>query len=105
MLQDPAPASVLRARAEEKAVDLIFVPVNVSTLFDTPALEIPVHKMVNAFLERQSQGDHRSMSEQDMCRGVKRFTWPERFKTIVEGNSRWFLDGAHSSMSKYTASY
>ena len=102
--QEPGPAAVLRKRAAEKEVELTFVPVHTS-LPNAKVLDVPVQKVncslalavTNAFLRRASPGSE--MNADDVYRGVTNFSWPCRFETLEDGNSVWYLDGAHNGLS------
>jgi folylpolyglutamate synthase len=51
----------------------------------------------NTFLRRASPGNE--MNADDVYRGVTNLSWPGRFETLEDGNSVWYLDGAHNGLS------
>jgi len=109
--QEASAAEVLRARAAEKGVHLQFVENDPDLLADAPQLKPDVQRVncsvalaaVRYFLEdgatkNISKGTPQ-LSSSDILQGIRQFSWPGRFQTIVEGTFSWFLDGAHNEMS------
>ena len=105
--QDSGPAAVLRSRAHDKGVNLIFSRIDDSLPIDRPWMRVSVQRIncslaldiARGFL-RQAKGETgQCLSEEDIRRGIHAFSWPGRFETIVEGDNEWFLDGAHNEMS------
>ncbi|OAP54707.1 hypothetical protein AYL99_11155 [Fonsecaea erecta] len=105
--QEPAVEAVLKARADEKGVQFEVVPVNPSLPLTANALRAPVQRincslaiaLVNAFLSRKSPLEEKTLSEQDIQRGIEHFTWPGRFEVVKTARCTWFLDGAHNELS------
>lgn len=103
--QELGPAAVLRKRAVEKGVELTFVPTNTSLPATAKVLGVSVQKvncslalaLTNAFLQRTSPRNE--MNPDDVHRGVTNFSWPGRFEALEDGNSMWYLDGAHNGLS------
>ena len=100
-------AEVLQRRAEEKNVSLEFVNDDTVSDKDIPALKITVQrrnaslaqKLANTFLTQIGSAPDQLLTSQDILEGAKDLRWNGRFQTIVRGNHRWFLDGAHNEMS------
>ncbi|KAI4187731.1 MAG: hypothetical protein LQ348_004032, partial [Seirophora lacunosa] len=75
-LQEPAAATVLQQRANEKNAALQFIGVDPTLPRNALALK-----------------------PEDILQGIEQFSWPGRFHHIVDGNHQWFLDGAHNELS------
>lgn len=97
---------VMRRRAAEKGTTLEFVPVNETQLpNDDRVLSIPVQQincslaleLARAFVKIKTP-DH-TITADDITHGVANFSWPGRFEIINDGDSQWFLDGAHNTLS------
>jgi folylpolyglutamate synthase len=107
VLQDDCVADVLRKRATEKDVNLVFV--NDDSALPNEALQLrPDVQRTNcslalagtrAFLKAKFRDHEFALLPQDVRQGVERFMWPGRFQVIEDGTSRWYLDGAHNEMS------
>jgi len=105
--QDPAAFAVLRARAEEKGVELKFVDTDPSLPISSQALQAPVQRLncslalalVRTFLERKTSIGNHDLTQQDVTQGIEEFSWPGRFEIIKDGSNKWFLDGAHNELS------
>lgn len=105
--QDPAVAAVLQSRAAEKEVELKFVEVDPSLPSHAQALQAPVQRIncslalaiVRAFVERKALSENHLLTSSDVIQGIKNFSWPGRFEVIMDGSSKWFLDGAHNELS------
>jgi folylpolyglutamate synthase len=39
------------------------------------------------------------LNADDISKGINNFSWAGRFEVIDKGSSRWFLDGAHNTLS------
>lgn len=101
-----ASEEVMRRRAAEKGTTLEFVPVNETQLpNDDRVLSVPVQQIncslalevARAFVKIKAP-DH-TITTDDIIHGVKNFSWPGRFEIISDGDSQWFLDGAHNTLS------
>ena len=105
--QQPALASVLRSRADEKGVFLQFVEACPDFPADVPPPESEVQlgnfslacAISNEFLRQRGQT---VLSTHDQKQAIRKFSWPGRFQRISDGNITWFLDGAHNELSLET---
>ncbi|KAL8725125.1 MAG: hypothetical protein Q9181_006537 [Wetmoreana brouardii] len=105
--QEPAAATVLQQRANEKNVALKFIGIDSTLSRNTLALKPEVQKtncslaiaLTSTFLEVKAPQEHRILASQDILRGIEQFSWPRRYHHIVDGNRQWFLDGAHNELS------
>lgn len=97
---------VMRRRAAEKETTLEFISVNKTQLpNDDRVLSVPVQRincslaleLARAFVKIKAPGH--TIDVDDIKLGVTNFTWPGRFEIISDGNSQWFLDGAHNTLS------
>ncbi|KAL8856796.1 MAG: hypothetical protein Q9178_006633 [Gyalolechia marmorata] len=104
--QEPAAATVLQQRANEKNVELQFIGVNPTLPNNTLALKPEVQRtncslaiaLASTFLKVKAPQDS-CLASQDILQGIEQFSWPGRFHHIVDGNHQWFLDGAHNELS------
>ena len=112
--QEQQVATVLRRRASDKNVPLEFVEDDIVNNSDVLAMKTAVQrrnaslalKLANAFLLQKQPTSCPALTPQEIREGVERFTWIGRFQQIVQGDHRWFLDGAHNEMSvPYTAQW
>ena len=100
-------AEVLRSRASDKNVSLEFVEDDTVNNSDVLAMKTAVQrrnaslaqKLANAFLLQKQPTSCHTLTPSEIREGVERFTWIGRFQQIVQGDHRWFLDGAHNEMS------
>lgn len=105
--QEPAAATVLQQRANEKNVALQFIGVNPTLPHNSLALKPEVQRtncslaiaLASTFLKIKAPQDCCNLTSQDVLQGVEQFSWPGRFHHIVDGNHQWFLDGAHNELS------
>lgn len=105
--QQNAVATVLQKRAAEKGVTLEFVEVCSDLPADAPQLKPEVqllnfslaHAVSNNFLQQRAPQGNAVLSSHDVIQGLKAFSWPGRFQSILDGNLAWFLDGAHNKIS------
>lgn len=105
--QEPAAATVLQQRANEKNVALQFIDVNPTLPRNAMALKPEVQRtncslaimLASTFLKLKSPQDYSILTSQDILQGIEQFSWPGRFHHIVDGNHQWFLDGAHNELS------
>ncbi|KAL8775366.1 MAG: hypothetical protein Q9209_000374 [Squamulea sp. 1 TL-2023] len=105
--QEPAAATVLQQRANEKNVALQFTDVNPTLPHNALALKPEIQRtncslaiaLANTFLKIKAPQEHSILASQDVFQGIKQFSWPGRFQHIVDGNYQWFLDGAHNELS------
>ncbi|KAL8788666.1 MAG: hypothetical protein Q9213_001594 [Squamulea squamosa] len=105
--QEPAAATVLQQRANEKNVALQFVGVNPILPHNALALKPEVQRMncslaialASTFLKIKASQEHCFLASQDIFQGIEQFSWPGRFHHILDGNHEWFLDGAHNELS------
>lgn len=112
--QEHQAAAVLRRRASDKNVSLEFVEDDTVNNSDVLAMKTAVqrrnaslaHKLANAFLLQKQPPSSHTLTPREIREGVERFTWIGRFHQLVQGDHRWFLDGAHNEMSvPYTAQW
>ncbi|KAI4282731.1 MAG: hypothetical protein L6R38_002735 [Xanthoria sp. 2 TBL-2021] len=105
--QEPAAATVLQQRANEKNVALQFIGVNPTLPHNALALKPEVQRtncslaiaLASTFLKVKAPQDYCILASQDILQGIEQFSWPGRFHHIVDGNHQWFLDGAHNELS------
>lgn len=103
--QDAVAARMLRNRAAEKRTHLEFVAVNTSLPDNSKVLGVTVQKLncslavelVRKFVQVKAPGHE--LNAEDISRAVDRFSWGGRFQIIEKGLCRWFLDGAHNTLS------
>lgn len=106
-IQDQGAAGVLRKRAMDKSTSLVFVDPRSSSPAAVLQLKPSVQQAncalalagANAFIKAKQSDVDFPLRPQDIDQGIKQFEWPGRFQTVVEGNSHWYLDGAHNEMS------
>lgn len=106
-LQEPAAATVLQQRANEKNVALKFIGVDPTLPRNTLALKPEVQRincslaiaLASTFLKVKAPQEHCVLASQDILQGIEKFSWPGRYHQIVDGNHQWFLDGAHNELS------
>jgi folylpolyglutamate synthase len=101
-----ASEEVMRRRAAERGTTLEFVPVNKTQLPNNDrVLSVPVQKincslaleLARAFVKIKTPEN--PITADDITQGVTNFSWPGRFEIISDGDSQWFLDGAHNTLS------
>lgn len=105
--QEPQAASVLKSRANEKNILLEFVNGDIGNDWGVPVTQIPVQrknaslalKLANTFLSRKAPASDKMLTESQVRAGLENFAWNGRFQQIVQGNDRWYLDGAHNELS------
>ena len=56
-------------------------------------------KLADAFLLQKQPTSSHTLTPREIREGVENFTWIGRFHQIIQGDYRWFLDGAHNEMS------
>ncbi|KAL5364545.1 folylpolyglutamate synthase [Aspergillus floccosus] len=103
--QEPGLAEVMQKRAAAKGTSLQIVPPDSSLPKNNRVLSIPVQRLncslaleiSRAFL-RQKAREH-ELTTEDINLGVENFSWAGRFEVIDHGDSQWFLDGAHNTLS------
>ncbi|KAJ5938434.1 Mur ligase C-terminal [Penicillium verhagenii] len=96
---------ILRSRAAEKKTDLMFVSMNSSLPVNDRVLGVPVQRLncslalelARSFVHSKTP-DH-ILESKDISSGVESFSWIGRFEVILDGTIRWFLDGAHNTLS------
>lgn len=104
VIQDAGPSEVLRKRAAERNTDLTFVPLSKTLPINKTALGAPVQRLncslaiqlANKFLQLKGS---EILDADDISKGIDGFSWAGRFEVIDKGSSRWFLDGAHNTLS------
>jgi len=104
--QDAVAEEALIVRAGEKDVDLTFLDIDPSLLESTyPIFEAAIQRVncslamaaVRALLRDRSPNEtDPSLTQNDINKGIKNFSWPGRFETIIKGDSYWFVDCAHN---------
>lgn len=116
VIQEPGPSEILRKRAVERKTDLIFVEPSSCSLPDNNnnrrVLGVPVQRL-NCSLALQLaakflqlKGSENVLDNDDISRGIDSFSWIGRFEIIDYGDSQWFLDGAHNTLSlEHTAEW
>ncbi|KAI9726530.1 MAG: hypothetical protein M1834_009017 [Cirrosporium novae-zelandiae] len=105
--QELAVDKVLRIQAAEKGVELKFVNIDSSLPGDALQLKPEVQRMncslahiiSDAFLRKKAPEEYCSLTSHDILQGIEQFSWQGRFQLIRDGNSNWFLDGAHNKLS------
>ncbi|RAK99394.1 folylpolyglutamate synthase [Aspergillus ibericus CBS 121593] len=103
--QEAVAARMLRNRAAEKRTHLEFVAVNTSLPDNSKVLGVTVQKLncslavelVRKFVQVKAPGHE--LNAEDISRAVDSFSWGGRFQIIEKGLCRWFLDGAHNTLS------
>ncbi|KAL8639612.1 MAG: hypothetical protein Q9228_003368 [Teloschistes exilis] len=106
-LQEPAATAVLQQRASEKNVALKFIDVDPSLPCKESVLKPEVQRtncslaiaLAGAFLKVKAPEEHCILEPHEILRGIEQFSWPGRYRHIVDGNHQWFLDGAHNDLS------
>ncbi|KEY72697.1 hypothetical protein S7711_02486 [Stachybotrys chartarum IBT 7711] len=105
--QDPSAAEVLRTRAAEKGVELLFAESDPSLPANAPQLNPEVQRINGSvalaaarhFIETKAPRDSLPLSSADIVEAVNQFSWPGRFQLVVDERMRWYLDGAHNEIS------
>ena len=105
--QEHQAAAILRRRASDKNVSLEFVEDDTVNNHDVLAMKTAVQrrnaslaqKLANVFLLQKQPTSCHALTPDEIREGVERFTWIGRFHQIIQGDYRWFLDGAHNEMS------
>lgn len=105
--QQTAVATILQKRAVEKGVTLKFIEVCVDLPSDVPQPKPEVQlqnfslarAVSNSFLQQTATQNNAMLSSHDIVQGIRAFSWPGRFQSILDGNLVWFLDGAHNTIS------
>ncbi|KAF9882760.1 hypothetical protein FE257_005308 [Aspergillus nanangensis] len=103
--QEAGLVEVMDKRAEEKGTKLRIVPPNGSLPKNNRVLSIPVQRLNcllaleigRGFLQQIAPGHE--ITAEDIAHGVDNFSWAGRFEVLVDGDSQWFLDGAHNTLS------
>lgn len=105
VIQESGSSEVLRKRATERKTDLTFVSTASSLPENRRALSVPVQRLncslalqLTAKFLQLKDPEH-VLDDHDITRGIDSFSWSGRFETINCGNSQWFLDGAHNTLS------
>lgn len=101
--QEAGPSEVLRKRAAEKNTGLTFVSSSNILPTNSRVLSVPVQRLncslalelATKFLQLKGH----ALDADDISRGIDNFSWIGRFEIIEQGNSQWFLDGAHNELS------
>lgn len=107
VVQSEQARAVMQRRAEEKKVALHFIDDDTVGNSDVVALKTLVQRknaslaqrLVNAFLTQKAPLAGGLLTQNDLREGSECLNWYGRFQQIVDGNFRWFLDGAHNEMS------
>ena len=105
--QQTAVATVLQTRAAEKGVALTFVNVCLDLPSDVPQPKPEVQlqnfslarAVSNSFLQQTASRENAVLSGHDVAQGIRAFSWPGRFQSILDDNLTWFLDAAHNTIS------
>lgn len=103
--QESGPAGVISKLAAEKETTVKFVSTDTTLPVNSRVLGAPVQRlncsialeMTRAFL-RLKAPDH-TLDSNDIANGIENFSWNGRFEIIEDGQSQWFIDGAHNSLS------
>lgn len=105
VVQEAGPGEVLKKRAAERNTELTFVSSSDTLPVNRKVLSAPVQRL-NCSLALQLAGtflqlkdDKYKLDADDISKGVDSFSWLGRFEVIDIGISRWFLDGAHNTLS------
>lgn len=103
--QEYGTAQILRSRAAEKKTDLTFISTNSSLPVNDRVLAVSVQRLncslaleLARSLVHSKEPDH-VMDSNDISSGIESFSWIGRFEVILDGTTRWFLDGAHNTLS------
>ncbi|KAK9448891.1 Mur ligase [Limtongia smithiae] len=105
-------ADELQSRADEKAVELVTVPVHPVVARSKLGIDAD-YQAVNAslsvalareYLRRRNMLSTDTTSDaitlpEEFVRGLEAASWPGRSQVIKQGNIEWLLDGAHTSDS------
>jgi folylpolyglutamate synthase len=105
VIQEAGPSEVLRTRATERNTDLTFVSPSNTLPVNKKVLSAPVQRLncslaiqlASRFL--QLKDPENVLDADDISKGINNFSWAGRFEVIDKGSSRWFLDGAHNTLS------
>lgn len=105
VIQEAGPGEVLRKRAAERNTDLTIVPLSNTLPINKKVLSAPVQRLncslaiqlASRFL--QLKDPEYVLDDDDISKGINNFSWAGRFEVIDKGSSRWFLDGAHNTLS------
>ncbi|KAJ5875289.1 uncharacterized protein N7473_012636 [Penicillium subrubescens] len=105
VIQEAGPSEVLRTRATERNTDLTFVSPSNTLPVNKKVLSAPVQRLncslaiqlASRFL--QLKDPENVLDTDDISKGINNFSWAGRFEVIDKGSSRWFLDGAHNTLS------
>jgi folylpolyglutamate synthase len=104
VIQEAGPSEVLRRRAAERNTDLTFVSPSDNLPVNKKVLSAPVQRLncslaiqlASGFLQLKAS---EILNADDISKGINNFSWAGRFEVIDKGSSRWFLDGAHNTLS------
>lgn len=102
--QGPGASESLRNRASEKGTSLTFVSTNDSLPVNT-ALSVPFQRLncslalelARTFVKLKAPG--KTISSDDISNAVDNFRYIGRFQVIEDETAKWFLDGAHNTLS------
>jgi folylpolyglutamate synthase len=105
--QDPAPAAVLRERAQDLGETVSFVDEDSRLPADALQLKPNVQRQnaslalaaAEALVRHVSNDRSKSLATMDIQQGVRHWSWPGRFQIITQGSRIWYLDAAHNEMS------
>lgn len=105
VLQEAGPGEVLRKCAAERENELTFVSSSNTLPVNKRVLSAPVQRLncslalqlVMRFLQLKSP--NYVLDAEDISGGIDSFSWIGRFEVVDNGRSRWFLDGAHNTLS------
>ncbi|KMU78014.1 bifunctional protein folC [Coccidioides immitis RMSCC 3703] len=103
--QEFGPAEVMIKRATERNTTVKFVSADDCLPTDGRVLSVPVQRLncslalelARTFLQCKASGH--MINADDVSNGVANFSWAGRFEVINHGESQWFVDGAHNTLS------
>lgn len=98
-------SQILRSRAAEKKTNVNFISMNSSLTANNRVLDVPVQKLncslalelARSFVHSKKPGH--VMNSNDILSGIDTFSLKGRFEVVLDGTTRWFLDGAHNKLS------
>ena len=106
-IQEAHADKVLLQRTLDRGVDLHFIQSDSSLPEQEINLNPDVQRLncslalavARSFLDQRAPRGSPQFDSTDVLTGIRQFSWPGRFQTIIEGVNQWYLDGAHNEMS------
>lgn len=105
VVQECGTMQIMRNCAAEKNTEITFVPITCSLPVNNKVLSVPVQRLncslafelARSFVYSKKP-DH-VINYDDILSGIESFSWTGRSEVISDGTTRWFLDGAHNTLS------